>query len=164
MSITCKEKVITRSEHLASLAVWTRLSFRDLHEPRLHRRGIKGLWVGLLKKVVKRLYSAQNVQSIKLGPLVTKSNNYSSIETQNLPGCIAVFLTEFRPTFQTTCCHHHRPDDVGSTYLWKSVCIQLRTRQYNPEDSELHTVRSEILKSHVLQLTDFIKKFISAFH
>jgi hypothetical protein len=29
-----------------------------------------------------------------------------------------------------------------------SVDIQLRTRQYNPEDSELHTGRSENLKSH----------------
>jgi hypothetical protein len=29
-----------------------------------------------------------------------------------------------------------------------SVDIQLRTRQYTPEDSELHTSRSENLKSH----------------
>jgi hypothetical protein len=29
-----------------------------------------------------------------------------------------------------------------------SVDIQLRTRQYNPEDSELHTLRRENLKSH----------------
>jgi hypothetical protein len=28
------------------------------------------------------------------------------------------------------------------------VDIQLRTRQYNPEDSELHTRRRENLKSH----------------
>jgi hypothetical protein len=30
-----------------------------------------------------------------------------------------------------------------------SVDIQLRTRQYNPEDSELHTRRRENLKSHI---------------
>jgi len=31
-----------------------------------------------------------------------------------------------------------------------SVDIQLRTRQYIPEDSELHTRRRENLKSHIL--------------
>jgi hypothetical protein len=31
-----------------------------------------------------------------------------------------------------------------------SVDIQLRTRQYIPEDSELHTRRRENLKSHVI--------------
>jgi hypothetical protein len=30
-----------------------------------------------------------------------------------------------------------------------SVDIQLRTRQYTPEDSELHTRRRENLKSHI---------------
>jgi hypothetical protein len=33
-----------------------------------------------------------------------------------------------------------------------SVDIQLRTRQYIPEDSELHTRRRENLKSHILNL------------
>jgi hypothetical protein len=46
-------------------------------------------------------------------------------EDQNLLGCIAVFLTE------------------------TSVDIQLRTWQYIPEDSELHTRRREKLKSHM---------------
>jgi hypothetical protein len=32
-----------------------------------------------------------------------------------------------------------------------SVYIQLRTRQYIPEDSELHTRRRENLKSHTLK-------------
>jgi hypothetical protein len=31
-----------------------------------------------------------------------------------------------------------------------SVDIQLRTRQYIPEDSELHTRRREMLKSHTV--------------
>jgi hypothetical protein len=31
-----------------------------------------------------------------------------------------------------------------------SVYIQLRTRQYIPEDSELHTRRRENLKSHII--------------
>jgi hypothetical protein len=42
------------------------------------------------------------------------SSHGSEYEVQNLLGCTAVFLTECRPTFQ------------------------LRTRQYIPEDSELH--------------------------
>jgi hypothetical protein len=33
-----------------------------------------------------------------------------------------------------------------------SVDIQLRTRQYIPEDSELHTRRRENLKSHIYVL------------
>jgi hypothetical protein len=32
-----------------------------------------------------------------------------------------------------------------------SVDIQLRTRQYIPEDSELHTRRRENLKSHIMR-------------
>jgi hypothetical protein len=34
-----------------------------------------------------------------------------------------------------------------------SVDIQLRTRQYIPEDSELHTRRCESLKSHMYHIT-----------
>jgi hypothetical protein len=34
-----------------------------------------------------------------------------------------------------------------------SVDIQLRTRQYIPEDSELHTRRRENLKSHIKNLS-----------
>jgi hypothetical protein len=37
-----------------------------------------------------------------------------------------------------------------------SVDIQLRTRQYIPEDSELHTRRSENLKSHKRLLFNII--------
>jgi hypothetical protein len=33
-----------------------------------------------------------------------------------------------------------------------AVDIQLRTRQYMPEDSELHTRRRENLKSHIYRL------------
>jgi hypothetical protein len=51
--------------------------------------------------------------------------NIPSLEGQNLLGRTAVFLIE------------------------ASVDIQLRTRQYIPEDSELHTRRRENLKYHV---------------
>jgi hypothetical protein len=37
-----------------------------------------------------------------------------------------------------------------------SVDIQLRTRQYIPEDSELHTRRRENLKSHMLFSTFYV--------
>jgi hypothetical protein len=36
-----------------------------------------------------------------------------------------------------------------------SVDIDLRTRQYIPEDSELHTRRSENFKSHISQVSHF---------
>jgi hypothetical protein len=36
-----------------------------------------------------------------------------------------------------------------------SVDIKLRTRQYIPEDSELHTLRCENLKSHEVFLFEF---------
>jgi hypothetical protein len=38
-----------------------------------------------------------------------------------------------------------------------SVDIQLRTRQYIPEDSELHTRRRENLKSHI-KIHDYRKE------
>jgi hypothetical protein len=44
---------------------------------------------------------------------------------------------ELVPTILDT----HRPDDGGSTYLWNVVDIQLRTRQYIPEDSELNIIQ-----------------------
>jgi hypothetical protein len=47
----------------------------------------------------------------------------------------------------------HRPDDGGSTHLWNVVDIQLRTRQYIPEDSDHHTRRRENLKSHTYHST-----------
>jgi hypothetical protein len=48
----------------------------------------------------------------------------------------------------------HRPDDGGSKYISSetSVDIQLRTRQYIPQDSELHTRRRENLKSHTVPI------------
>jgi hypothetical protein len=49
-------------------------------------------------------------------------------EAQNLLGCTAVFLIE------------------------TSVDIQSRTRQYIPEDSELHSCRRENLKSHTADI------------
>jgi hypothetical protein len=39
-----------------------------------------------------------------------------------------------------------------------SVDIQLRTRQYIPEDSELHTSRRENLKSHMCEVTNHTLK------
>jgi hypothetical protein len=36
-----------------------------------------------------------------------------------------------------------------------SVDIQLRTRQYIPQDSELHTQRRENLKSHIVLIEGF---------
>jgi hypothetical protein len=59
-------------------------------------------------------------------------------EAQNLLGCTAVFL------IQGACCLHHQGPDDGRTSE-TSVDIQLRTRQYIPEDSELHTRRRENL-------------------
>jgi hypothetical protein len=40
--------------------------------------------------------------------------------------------------------------EVAHTFV-TSVDIQLRTRQYIPEDSELHTRRRENLKSHIYE-------------
>jgi hypothetical protein len=37
-----------------------------------------------------------------------------------------------------------------------SVDIQLRTRQYIPEDSELHTRRRENLKSHIVSTDAYL--------
>jgi hypothetical protein len=54
-----------------------------------------------------------------------------------------VFLIECRPTLQRCVL----PPSSGRT----SVGIQLRTRQYIPEDSELHTRRREYLKSYILR-------------
>jgi hypothetical protein len=52
---------------------------------------------------------------------------------QNLLGCTTVFLIECRPTFQR--CVHPQDDEAARTSE-TSVDIQLRTWQYNPEDSE----------------------------
>jgi hypothetical protein len=41
---------------------------------------------------------------------------------------------------------------VAARIFEMSVDIQLRTQQYIPEDSELHTCRRENLKSHFLNL------------
>jgi hypothetical protein len=57
-------------------------------------------------------------------------------EAQNILRCTAVFLIECQPTFQRYMLPQHQGD------------IQLRTRQYFPEDSELHTRRRENFKSH----------------
>jgi hypothetical protein len=44
---------------------------------------------------------------------------------------------------------HHHPDDGGSTHLWNVGRHPIRkTRQYIPEDSDLHTRRRENLKPH----------------
>jgi hypothetical protein len=65
-----------------------------------------------------------------------QSSHGGEYEAQNLLGCTSVFLTKCLPTFQRYVLPH-RSDDLGSTYLYMSVDIQLRTRQYIPEDSEL---------------------------
>jgi hypothetical protein len=73
-------------------------------------------------------------------------------EAQNLLGCSAVILIECRPTFQW----YVLPPSSGLIALVieaaripeTSVDIQVRTRHYIPEDSELHTRRRENLKSH----------------
>jgi hypothetical protein len=64
----------------------------------------------------------------------------NSFEAQNLLGCTALMMEAAR---------------ASET----SVDIQLRTRQYLPEDSELHTRRRENLKSHkqiVLSTTELL--------
>jgi hypothetical protein len=71
------------------------------------------------------------------------SSHGGEYEAQNLLGSTAVFLIECRRTFQSYVLppsSGHRPGDGGSTYLRNVVDIQLRTRQYIPEDSEIHTV------------------------
>jgi hypothetical protein len=62
---------------------------------------------------------------------------YKGNEAQNLLGCTAVFLIECRQTFQR--CVLPPSSEM--------ITIQLRTRQYIPEDSELHIRRRENLKS-----------------
>jgi hypothetical protein len=65
-----------------------------------------------------------------------------SDEAQNLLGCIAVFLIECRPMIIVLMMEAARTSRT-------SINIQLRTWQYIPEDSELHTRRRENLKSHI---------------
>jgi hypothetical protein len=71
-------------------------------------------------------------------------------EAQSLLACSAVFLIECRQTFQRCVL----PPSPGR-WMMEAVCtsetsvdIQLRTRQYIPEDSELHTRHRENVKSH----------------
>jgi hypothetical protein len=60
----------------------------------------------------------------------------SDCEAQNLLGCIAVFLFECRPTFHASI--RALMMEAARTSE-TSVYIQLRTLQYIPEDSELHS-------------------------
>jgi hypothetical protein len=89
----------------------------------------------------------------------TRSSEFSSsdggdYEAQNLLGCTAVFLIECRPTFQ----RYVLPSSSVALTMEAacssatSVDIQLRTRQYIPENSELHTRRRKNLKSHIVNL------------
>jgi hypothetical protein len=63
-----------------------------------------------------------------------------------------VFLNECRPTFQ----RYVLPPIIIALMMEAvrtsetTVDIQLRTRHYIPEDSEIHTRRRENLKSHIL--------------
>jgi hypothetical protein len=112
--------------------------------------------------------------------------NIGGCEAQNLPRCNAVFLIECLPTFQSTCCLHHRPDDGGSTYLWnvgrhsiKNTAVHPRRfwASYSPpwelemshwrvclqeskywETSGNSTTYTERSQSYMLR-TSFIKKF-----
>jgi hypothetical protein len=82
-------------------------------------------------------------------------------KAQNLLGCIALFLIECRTTFQRYVmppCTIITPMEVARTSE-TSVDIQLRTRQYIPEDSEIHTRRRENLKSHKTRFTDCYKRW-----
>jgi hypothetical protein len=73
--------------------------------------------------------------------------NSDYFAAQNLLGCTAVFLIGCRPTI-----YHHESlialKMEAARTCETSVDIQLRTWQYIPEDSELHTRRHENLKSH----------------
>jgi hypothetical protein len=76
-------------------------------------------------------------------------------EAQNLLGCTAVFLIECRPTFQG---YVLPPSSLIALMMEaartseNSVDMQLKTRQYIPEDSELHSRRRENLKSHTAEV------------
>jgi hypothetical protein len=59
----------------------------------------------------------------------------NNTEAQNLLGCTVMFLMNVDRRFRGACSE-------------TSVDIRLRTRQYIPEDSELHTRRRENLISH----------------
>jgi hypothetical protein len=71
-------------------------------------------------------------------------------QAQNLLECTAVFLIGCRRTFQGALMME------ATRTSETSVDIQLRTLQYIPEDSELHTRRRENLKSHDAVPTDTI--------
>jgi hypothetical protein len=73
---------------------------------------------------------------------------YHTSEAQNLLRCNAVFLIECRPTVQ----RYVLPPALGRGVSMEaarasetSIHIQLRTRQYISEDSEVHTRRRENL-------------------
>jgi hypothetical protein len=70
-----------------------------------------------------------------------KLKDFSS-EAQNLVGYTAMFLIECRST--ALMMEAARTSETP-------VNIQVRTRQYIPEDSGLHTRRRENLKSHKFQ-------------
>jgi hypothetical protein len=69
--------------------------------------------------------------------LLSAHTSVCSLAAQNLLGCTAVFIALMMEAARTS---------------ETSVDIQLRTRQYIPEDSELHTRRRENMKSHVCSL------------
>jgi hypothetical protein len=51
--------------------------------------------------------------------------------------------------------------EVRAASIISAIDIQLRTRQYIPEDSELHTRRRENLKSHIVRLCCVHRLFYS---
>jgi hypothetical protein len=65
------------------------------------------------------------------------SSHGGEYEAQNLVGCTAVFLIECRPTFQMIALMMEAARTSET-----SVDIQLRIRQYIPEDSELQNRRN----------------------
>jgi hypothetical protein len=85
------------------------------------------------------------------------SSHGGEYEAQNLLGCTAVFLIECRPTFQ----RYALPPSSLIALIMEAACtsetsldIQLRTRQYIPEDYELQNVISRLkLKLHICFMT-----------
>jgi hypothetical protein len=66
-----------------------------------------------LKKLATNLTFKTPALTLRNSECEISSSHGGEYEAQNLMGCTAVFLIEFRPDFGDD----HRPDDGGSTYL-----------------------------------------------
>jgi hypothetical protein len=67
------------------------------------------------------------------------SSHGGEYEGQNLLGCTAVSLIEYRPTFQRYVLPQGALMMEAARTSETSIDIQLRTRQYSPKDSELQS-------------------------